>query len=104
VPRVLSSARARVTTDRQEEYLRTVGKLAERHADRGRHLWLFRRRGVDDEFIEFSEGPDDGRHREAGPADGTEAMLEEKLAALARYDERRNELFDEVKLTDNAGA
>ena len=63
MPRALTVSRVRVRAGQEGEYLAAVRELAALHATRGRRLWVFRRAGRSNEFLECSESPDEATHR-----------------------------------------
>jgi hypothetical protein len=96
---VLTAARVTVAAEHTNAWLDTLEVLATRLKARGQHLWVFRAEGRGDQWLEFTEGPDQATHRSAGPADDEERRLEATLRKLARYDEESAEMrWQEVSL------
>lgn len=94
--RLLSIARATVSPESEDEYIRTVHALAELGAGRGQHLWLFRSGEVPGTYIEFSESATEHSHRARASRTDLEAKLEARLLEIARYAPGFRELWDEV--------
>lgn len=84
--RVLTAARVTVAPEHTDAWLAILEVLAARLRARGQHLWVFRAEGQDNQWLEFTEGPDPATHRSAGPADHEERNLETSLRELAGYD------------------
>lgn len=97
--RTLTAARVLVAPADEAAYLATINALARLLQARGQHLWVFRRRDGAGEFLEFTEGRDDGTHRAAGPASPAEAELEARLGTLGAYEVSRWQPWDEVAIT-----
>ncbi len=94
--RLLSIARAMVSPEREEEYVRTIHALAELGAGRGQHLWLFRSGHEPGAYIEFSESPTEHSHRARASRTDLEARLEARLMEIARYAPGHRDLWEEV--------
>ncbi len=94
--RALSIARATVSPESEEEYVRTVHALAELGAGRGQRLWLFRSGTAPGTFLEFSESRTEMSHRARASRTDLEAKLEQRLGEIARYEPGAEALWDEV--------
>jgi hypothetical protein len=97
VPRTLTVSRVTVHAGRTAEYLSTVGELAALHEARGKHLWVFRRAGHPDSFLECSESRSAETHRVAATPPEDERRLEARLRALAEYEPGSWDLWEEVR-------
>jgi hypothetical protein len=103
VGRVLSVARARVADEDRATYLGALGDLAAHLGGRGRHFWVFERRGSPGEFLEFTEGQDDRGDGDAVGPDPVGMALTQQLEELARYDAGRDARWDEITLAEPGG-
>ena len=97
MPRTLTVSRVRVRAGREDEYLSAVRALAALHEARGRHLWVFRRAGRADQFLECSESRDEVTHRAVAPPPEDERRLEARIRAVADYDYGAWDLWEEVR-------
>ena len=73
MPRTLTVSRVRVRAGRETEYLSAVRELAALHEARGKHLWVFRRAGLPDSFLECSESRSAETHRAVADGAGGRA-------------------------------
>ena len=96
--RTLSVSRARVAPADEREYVEAVGALARCAEARGRRLWLFRSPQRAGWFLECSESRAPDQHRAAARLDAEEARLDQRVRALAAYDDGAWELWEEVRL------
>ena len=96
--RALAVSRVRVPPPAEPEYVRIVAELARLSEMRGRHLWLFRRRGDPGAFLECSESASVDSHRWIVEAKDDERRLETRLRELATYAPDARELWEEVAL------
>ena len=95
--RALTVSRVRVRTADQTNYLaavRELAVLAERH---GWHLWIFRHPTDRELFLECSESRSPESHRTAAGRPADEQTVEERIRALAEYEPRAWELWEEVR-------
>jgi hypothetical protein len=95
--RALTVSRVRVQTADQATYLaavRELAVLAERH---GWHLWIFRHPTDRELFLECSESRSPESHRTAAGRPADEQTVEERIRALAEYEPRAWELWEEVR-------
>jgi hypothetical protein len=97
VPRTLTVSRVRVRDGSEAEYLAAVAELAALHEARGRHLWLFRRAGRPELFLECSESRDADSHRSMAPPAEDERRLEARIRAVAEYESGSWDLWEEVR-------
>ena len=97
MPRALTVSRVRVRAGQEGEYLAAVRELAALHATRGRRLWVFRRAGRSNEFLECSESPDEATHRAVAVPPEDERRLEARIGAVAEYDYGAWDLWEEVR-------
>ena len=97
MPRTLTVSRVTVHAGRTAEYLSTVRELAALHEARGRHLWVFRRTGVPDSFLECSESRSAEQHRAIATPPEDERRLEARLRAVADYEAGAWDLWEEVR-------
>ena len=97
MPRTLTVSRVTVRSGRAAEYLSAVQELAALHAARGKHLWVFRRAGLPDLFLECSESRSAETHRAAAKAPEDERRLEDRLRAVAEYEPGAWDLWEEVR-------
>jgi hypothetical protein len=95
--RTLTVARVTVRAGREPEYLSAVRELAALHEARGRHLWVFRRTGVPDSFLECSESRSAEQHRAIATPPEDERRLEARLRAVADYEAGAWDLWEEVR-------
>ncbi len=95
--RTLTVARVTVRAGREAEYLATVRELAALHEARGRHLWVFRRPGQPEAFLECSESRTSESHRATATPPEDERRLEARLRALAEYEPGAWDLWEEVR-------
>jgi hypothetical protein len=93
--RALTVARVRVRAGRESEYLAAVRELAALLETRGQHLWVFRRRGEPDLFLECSESRSAESHRAVAPRPEDERRLEERIRAVAAYEPGGEDLWEE---------
>ncbi len=94
--RTLTVSRVTVRAGREAEYLATARELAALHEARGRHLWVFRRPGRPDTFLECSESRSAELHRAVAPVPEDERTLEARLRAVADYEADAWDLWEEV--------
>jgi hypothetical protein len=97
VPRTLTVSRVRVAPEREGEYLAAVRELAALHRSRGRQLWLFRRAGRTNEFLECSESRDGPTHRAVAVPPEDERRLEARIRTVAEYESGAWDLWEEVR-------
>ncbi len=97
--RALTVARVNVPPAREGAYLATLGQLASELAQRGQHLWVFRRPDHPGEFLEFRESADAAAHSAVVPTPG-EATLVRALRGVADYESGADDLWLEVSLAD----
>lgn len=97
MPRTLTVSRVRVRAGREAEYLSAVRELAALHEARGRHLWVFRRAGRPDEYLECSESRDVASHRAVAVPQEDERRLEARLRAAAEYEDGAWDRWEEVR-------
>jgi hypothetical protein len=95
--RTLTVSRVTVRAGREAEYLSTVRELAALHEARGRHLWVFRRPGAADVFLECSESGAPSSHRAVAAPPEDERRLEARLRAVADYEPGAWDLWEEVR-------
>jgi hypothetical protein len=95
--RALTVSRVRVRTADQTTYLaavRELAVLAERH---GWHLWIFRHPTDRELFLECSESRSPESHRSVSGRSADEQAVEERIRAVAEYEPRAWELWEEVR-------
>jgi hypothetical protein len=97
MPRTLTVSRVTVRAGRAAEYLSTVRELAALHEARGKHLWVFRRPGLPDAFLECSESRSAETHRAVADAPDDERRLEARLRAVADYEPGAWDLWEEAR-------
>jgi hypothetical protein len=97
MPRTLTVSRVTVRPGRAAEYLSAVHELAALHEARGKHLWVFRRAGLPDSFLECSESGGAEIHRAVAEAPEDERRLESRLRAVAEYEPGAWDLWEEVR-------
>jgi hypothetical protein len=97
VARTLTVSRVRVRAGQEREYLAAVRELAALHAGRGRRLWVFRRAGRAQEFLECSESSDEATHRAVAVPPEDERRLEVRIRAVADYEDGAWDLWEEVR-------
>lgn len=97
MPRTLTVSRVTVHAGRTAEYLSAVRELAALHEARGRHLWVFRRAGIPDSFLECSESRSAETHRVCARPPEDERRLEDRLRAVAKYEPGAWDLWEEVR-------
>ena len=95
--RTLTVSRVTVRAGREPEYLSAVRELAALHEARGRHLWVLRRVGRRDEFLECSESRTAESHRAVVTPAEDERLLEARLRAVADYEPGPWDLWEEVR-------
>ena len=95
--RTLTVSRVTVRAGREPEYLSAVRELAALHEARGRHLWVFRREGRPDAFLECSESRAAEDHRAVAAPPEDERRLEARLRAVAEYEPGAWDLWEEVR-------
>ncbi|MEP6688035.1 MAG: hypothetical protein ABJC36_06775 [Gemmatimonadales bacterium] len=95
--RTLTVARVTVRAGREPDYLSTVRELAALHEARGRHLWVFRRAGQPDRFLECSESRSAETHRAIAAPLEDERRLEARLRDVAEYEPGAWDLWEEVR-------
>jgi hypothetical protein len=95
--RALAVSRVRVREGSEREYLAAVHALAALHEARGRHLWVFRRRGHPGEFLECSESGAPESHRAVSAPPEDERRLEDRIRAVAEYEDGAWDLWEEVR-------
>jgi hypothetical protein len=93
----LTVSRVTVRAGRETEYLSAVRELAALHEARGRHLWVFRRAGRDDAFLECSESRTAEEHRAVAAPPDDEQRLEARLRAVADYEPGAWDLWEELR-------
>lgn len=74
--------------------MRELADLAERH---GWHLWIFRHPTEREVFLECSESRSPESHRTAAGRPADEQALEQRIRAVAEYEPRAWELWEEVR-------
>ena len=95
--RTLTVSRVRVRSADQTTYLaavRELAALAERH---GWHLWVFRHPTDRELFLECSESRSPESHRSVSGRSADEQAVEERIRAVAEYEPRAWELWEEVR-------
>jgi len=95
--RALTVSRVRVRSADQATYLsavRDLAALAERH---GWHLWVFRHPTDRELFLECSESRSPESHRSRTSRSADEQVVEERIRAVAEYEPRAWELWEEVR-------
>jgi hypothetical protein len=97
VPRALTVSRVTVRDGSEAEYLAAVRELAALHAERGRHLWVFRRSGHPGEYLECSESASVDAHRAMIALPEDERRLEARIRAVADYAHGSWDLWEEVR-------
>jgi hypothetical protein len=97
VARTLTVARVRVQPGAEHEYLAAVQALAALAEDRGRNLWVFRHSGDPQLFLECSESQSAATHRSVAPPPADERRLEERIRAIATYEQDAWDLWEEVR-------
>ena len=95
--RTLTVSRVRVRAGHEGAYLAAVRELAALHAGRGRRLWVFRRAGRAQEFLECSESSDQATHRAVAVPPEDERRIEARIRAVAEYDDGAWDLWEEVR-------
>ena len=95
--RTLTVSRVRVRAGQESEYLAAVRELAAVHATRGRRLWVFRRAGRSNEFLECSESSDEASHRAVAVPPEDERRIEARIRAVAEYEYGAWDLWEEVR-------
>ena len=95
--RTLTVSRVTVHAGRTAEYLSTVRELAALHEARGKHLWVFRRTGLPDSFLECSESRSAEEHRAVAAPAADEQRLEARLRAVADYEPGAWDLWEELR-------
>lgn len=95
--RTLTVSRVTVRAGRAAEYLSAVRELAALHEGRGKHLWVFRRAGFPDSFLECSESRSAETHRVCAEAPEDERRLEARLRAVAEYEPGAWDLWEELR-------
>ncbi len=80
----------------EQEYLAAVRELAALAEQRGWHLWVFRRPGDSGLFLECSESRSPERHRAVTHRPEDELKLEQRIRALAEYEEGAWDLWEEI--------
>ena len=96
MPRALSVSRVSVRAGAEAEYLAAVRELAGLAAERGWHLWVFRRPAEPGLYLEFSESRSPETHRAVADRPEDERRLEERMRAVATYDAGAQDLWEEV--------
>ena len=97
MPRTLTVSRVSVRDGQETEYLAAVRELAALHEARGRHLWIFRRRGQPGLFLECSESRDAESHRAVTDPPEDERRLEARIRRVAEYEAGSWDLWEEVR-------
>ena len=97
MPRALTVSRVSVREGSESEYLAAVRELAALHEARGRHLWVFRRRGRPGQFLECSESRDVESHRAMTNMPEDERRLEARIRMVADYEAGSWDLWEEVR-------
>jgi hypothetical protein len=97
VSRALTISRARVRSEDQATYLAAVEELAALAERHGWHLWVFRHPIDRELFLECSESRSPESHRTASGRPADEQALEERIRAVAQYEPRAWELWEEVR-------
>jgi hypothetical protein len=80
-----------------QEYLTAVRQLATLAEERGWHLWVFRRPGDPTQFLECSESRSLDRHRAVAPRPEDELKLEQRIRAVAEYEDGAWDLWEEIQ-------
>ena len=97
MPRALTVSRVRVREGSEAEYLAAVRELAALHERRGRHLWVFERRGRPGHYLECSESRDVESHRAMLHLPEDERRIEARIRTVADYESGSWDLWEEVK-------
>jgi hypothetical protein len=100
--RRLSVSRVTVEVEAEPAYVAALADLAERLAQRGQSVWLFRHPVLSGTFLEFSESATAEQHRSRAARPADEAMLEDRLRSLATYSSDATVLWEEVPLPKRA--
>jgi hypothetical protein len=85
----------RVRQGQEEEYLAATRALAALARSRGWHLWVFRSPDQPGLFLECSERPSRAGHRSLASRPEDERQLEDRLRAVAVYEDQPAELWEE---------
>jgi hypothetical protein len=96
VARTLTVSRVKVRQGGETEYLAAVQALAALAESRGWHFWVFR--SADDRglFLECSESRSRELHRAVAAPPEDERRLEERMRAVACYEDEPPELWEEI--------
>ena len=97
MPRALTVSRVRVREGAEAEYLAAVHQLAALHEARGRHLWVFRRRGRPGLYLECSESREAESHRAMTNLPEDERRIEARIRKVAEYESGSWDLWEEVR-------
>jgi hypothetical protein len=97
VSRALTVSRVRVRPEDQATYLAAVGELAALAERHGWHLWVFRHPIDRELFLECSESRSPESHRTASGRPADEQAVEARIRAVAQYEPRAWELWEEVR-------
>ncbi|HTG50572.1 MAG TPA: hypothetical protein VL915_08790 [Gemmatimonadales bacterium] len=95
--RALTVSRVRVRSPDQATYLAAVRELATLAEGHGWHLWVFRHPTDRELFLECSESRSPESHRSVSGRSADEQAVEEKIRAVAEYEPRAWELWEEVR-------
>jgi hypothetical protein len=96
MPRALTVSRVRVRAGVEDEYLAAVRELAALAEQRGRHLWVFHRPQDPGLFLECNESRSVDSHRAVATRPEDERRLEERIRAVAEYEEGSWEVWEEI--------
>ena len=95
--RALTVSRVRVRPADQATYLAAVRELSDLADRHGWHLWLFRHPTDRELFLECSESRSPEAHRTASDRPADEQTVERRIRAVAEYEPRAWELWEEVR-------
>jgi hypothetical protein len=95
--RALTVSRVRVRSADQTTYLAAVRELAALAEHHGWHLWVFRHPTDRELFLECSESRSPESHRSGSGRPADEQAVEERIRAVAVYEPRAWELWEEVR-------
>ncbi|HET7423581.1 MAG TPA: hypothetical protein VFJ92_08470 [Gemmatimonadales bacterium] len=95
--RALTVSRVRVRSPDQATYLAAVRELATLAEGHGWHLWVFRHPTDRELFLECSESRSPESHRSVSVRSADEQAVEERIRAVAEYEPRAWELWEEVR-------
>src|SRR5205809_7597529 len=104
MPQVPTARGVIVPTERETEYVNTLGWQSQSAGSRGQKIWLYRNAEDPRLFIEFSESPTEMSHRAQASRLPEEIKLERRLQALATYAPDAWELWSEVPVATTSQA